>query len=355
MSRIKSRANANSITIKGFFLLLLFLLTICGGYSGIFLKLIRENSVYRTEKVSVAMFAYVVFISVSVCIVFYIYKHHYLDIPIRKLQKAAKKVTNGDFSVKVSPYRKDGKKDELEILYEDFNRMVKELASIETLKIDFISSVSHEIKTPIAVIENYASYLQSESLTAVERDDYIKTIVEASRRLSGLVNDILSMNKLEHMEILPKGESYSLDNQIRRCMATFIDLYADKEIIFSAELDAVTIYYDESMMELIWNNLISNAVKFTNQGGEISISLQDKDGYITVQVRDNGCGMDKETSYHIFDKFYQGDTSHSKEGNGLGLAMVQKICELYHGKISVESELSKGSTFTVKLKKTSLE
>lgn len=196
--------------------------------------------------------------------------------------------------------------------------------------------------------------MQSEELTEFERLDYTRTIVQASQKLSGLVNDILNMNKLEHFEIIPQGHPYSLDEQIRRCVVLLEDLWADKEITFSADLEDVIVTYDESLLEIIWNNLISNAVKFTEPGGEISITLQNKNGYISVSVSDTGCGIDEKSLYHIFDKFYQGDTSHSKEGNGLGLAMVKKICDICHGKISVESTLGAGSSFTVILKGASI-
>lgn len=354
MNKRRTRTDIRPISIKLYLQLFFFLLVICGGYSGIFLHASRSDNSVGSELLSLEMLAYVFVISISVCIVFYLVKRRSIDLPIRKLQDAAQKVANGDFTVRVSPYRKDGKKDEIEVLYEDFNKMIVELASTETLKTDFISSVSHEIKTPIAVIENYASYLQSEDATEFERNCYIKTIVHAAQSLSGLVNDILSMNKLEHLEIIPQGPSYSLDEQIRKCVVMQEDFWSRKNLIIDADLAETMVTYDEGLLELIWNNLISNAIKFTEPGGEILISLRKDNNHIIFDINDTGCGISEDSLKHIFDKFYQGDTSHSQEGNGLGLAMVKKICDLYHASLSVKSSPGTGTTFTVILKNTNI-
>lgn len=354
MNKRRTRTNISPISIKLYLQLFFFLLVICGGYSGIFLHASRGKNSVHSELLSLEMLVYVFVISISVCIVFYLVKRRFIDLPIRKLQNAAQKVANGDFTVRVSPYRKDGKKDEIEVLYEDFNKMIGELASTETLKTDFISSVSHEIKTPIAVIENYASYLQSEDVKEFERNCHIKTIVHAAQSLSVLVNDILSMNKLEHLEIIPQGHLYSLDEQIRKCVVIHEDLWSRKDINVSANLVETMVTYNEGLLELIWNNLISNAIKFTKPGGEILIDLRKDNNNIIFNISDTGCGISEDILKHIFDKFYQGDTSHSKEGNGLGLAMVKKVCDLYHASLSVKSSPDKGTTFTVILKNTNI-
>jgi signal transduction histidine kinase len=191
--------------------------------------------------------------------------------------------------------------------------------------------------------------------------------VEASQKLSALISNILKLNKLENQEILPESESYNLDEQLRRCALSFEELWERKNISFDADLDEVSVQYDEAMLELVWNNLLSNAIKFTPSGGSISLGLkvrESSDGeprsatsaagsggkYAAVTLRDSGCGMDGETKKYIFDKFYQGDTSHSREGNGLGLALAKRAVELLGGSISVESEAGFGATFTVSLK-----
>jgi signal transduction histidine kinase len=210
--------------------------------------------------------------------------------------------------------------------------------------------VSHEIKTPLSVIQGYAAALQNDTLTAEERRDYAKTITDATQRLSALVTNILKLNKLENQEIMPVSAPYDLSEQLRRCALAFEDLWERKNISFTADLEDLTVKYDESMLELVWNNLISNAVKFTGSGGLIAMSLKEADGLAVVTIRDNGCGMDAETQRHIFDKFYQGDSSHSREGNGLGLAMVKKVIEITGGEISVDSTPGQGTAFTVYLR-----
>jgi signal transduction histidine kinase len=267
-----------------------------------------------------------------------------------KLGEAAHKIAKGDFSTRIAPYHKDGKKDFIEAIYDDFNTMAKELQSLETLKKDFIADVSHELKTPLAVIQNYATALQSRNLTDDKRDDYTKTILEASQRLSTLISNILKLNKLENQEILPEAATFNLSEQIRRCSVVFEELWERKNIHFEAELEEVSVCYNENMLEIVWNNLLSNAIKFTNPGGSIIIKLKVKDGYAHVSISDTGCGMDEDTQKRIFDKFFQGDTSRSQEGNGLGLALVKRAVDLLGGTISVESQPEQGAIFTVCLK-----
>jgi signal transduction histidine kinase len=270
--------------------------------------------------------------------------------PMRLIGEAARKIARGDFSVRIMPLRKDGKKDFVEVMFDDFNIMAAELESIETLKSDFIANVSHEIKTPLSVIQSYAAALQNGALSAGERREYTQTIVEASQKLSALVSNILKLNKLENQEIIPESRAFDLSEQLRRCALAFEDIWERKNITFSAGLDDITVTHDENMLEIAWNNLLSNAIKFTDDGSRISLGLKRADGFAVVVVQDSGCGMDEETQKRIFDKFYQGDSSHSQEGNGLGLAMVKKVIELQGGSIAVESAPGQGSTFTVYLK-----
>ena len=270
--------------------------------------------------------------------------------PIQELRGAARRVAGGDFTVRILPQRGDGKRDEMEVLIEDFNTMVTELAANETLKSDFIANVSHEIKTPIAIIQNYAQMLESQHLTEQEKKEYIHTIVESSERLSGLVQNILRLNKMESQAIVEK-ERFCLDEQLAECIIAFDEPFDEKELEVNINLDeGVYIVSDESLLSIVWNNLLSNAIKYTQEGGTIDISMKKygENGAL-VSVKDNGCGMSEEVVRRIFDKFYQGDTSHTSKGNGLGLAMVKRVVELLDAKISVESEPGKGSTFTVEL------
>lgn len=272
------------------------------------------------------------------------------DRPLRALSDAARKVASGDFSVYVKPVHSEDQADYMDVMFADFNKMVSELGSIETLKNDFISNVSHEIKTPLAVIRNYTTMLQKEDLSPQERADYLQYVVEATDRLSLLVTNILKLNKLESQQIAAKAEPYDLCAQLADCALGFETLWEKKHIELEADLeDQATFCGDAELMRLVWNNLLSNAIKFTPEGGKITLTETSDAERITVTVSDTGCGMDETTMRHIFDKFYQGDTSHSGEGNGLGLALVHRIVEKSGGTISVTSAPRKGSRFIVSL------
>ena len=270
--------------------------------------------------------------------------------PLHKLAEATEQVANGDFSVYVPTTHTSDRLDYLDVMILDFNKMVEELGSVETLKTDFVSNVSHEMKTPIAIIKNYAELLQTGKGTEVERLEYARNIEEAAERLSGLITNILRLNKLEHQRIDPEIEAYDLCGQLEECILHYEEMWDEKDLELEVDMEEKAVVdADKSLMELVWNNLLSNAVKFTETGGKVTVRQTSSDGYAVVEVTDTGCGMSRESIRHIFDKFYQGDTSHSKEGNGLGLALVSRILMLMGGDISVASEEGRGSTFMVRI------
>lgn len=269
--------------------------------------------------------------------------------PILLLSEAAKQITAGDYSVRVPSTRKDGKKDAAEVLIDDFNTMVKELASTEILKNDFIANVSHEIKSPISVIQSYAQTLQSADLSEGEKAQCIDAIVSATKKLNEMIVNILKLNKLENQNITSCAAEYQLGEQLRQCALGFMELWEKKNIDFEIDVCDVTVRHDPALMELVWNNLLSNAVKFTDENGSIRLTSYRRDELIYVSVKDSGCGMDEKTRNRIFDKFYQGDTSHSTEGNGLGLAILKRVAEIENLNIDVVSEPGKGTEFIVAL------
>lgn len=270
------------------------------------------------------------------------------EIPLQTISEATRKVAQGDFSVYIPPTHTADKLDYLDLMIMDINKMVEELGSIETLKTDFVSNVSHEMKTPIAVIKNSAQMLQLGTLSEEERKEYAKTIDSAAGRLSDLITNILKLNKLENQSIVPEVTAYDICRQLCECVLQFEEVWEEKEINLEMEIeDTAMVQADASLLELVWNNLLSNALKFTEPGGSITVSQVSDENGIKISVSDTGCGMSRESRNHIFDKFYQGDTSHSAEGNGLGLALVKRVLELMDGEIQVVSEEGVGSTFTV--------
>ena len=252
--------------------------------------------------------------------------------------------------MRIAPLHEEGKEDYLDTMIRDLNAMITELGSIETLNTDFVSNVSHEIKTPLAVIQNYSSLLNAENLPEHERKEYAVAISAAAIRLNTLITNVLRLSRLENQQIRPKSEQFDLGGQLTDCLLGFENIWEEKEIEIEPDIeDDVIITSDRELLSIVWNNLLSNAFKFTEEGGTVSVSLRTEDKNAVVSVKDTGCGMPPETVRHVFDKFYQGDTSHSIQGNGLGLALVKRIVDIVGGEIRVESEPGEGSTFTVKL------
>ncbi len=266
--------------------------------------------------------------------------------PISRLTEATRKVAEGDFTVRLPADRRD----ELGELMENFNNMAQELQSIEYLQKDFISNVSHEFKTPIASIQGFATLLKSPETTNDEREEYTSIIIKESQRLSRLSQNLLRLSKLEYQQRLTSQEQFSLDEQLRQTVLLLEPEWAQREIRWDVNLENTVIRGDAELMQQVWINLLENAIKFSPQGGEIALSLYVSD-VVKVRIRDQGIGMDESTQARIFERFYQGDTSHAHEGNGLGLPLAKRIIDLHGGTLRVKSSPGLGSTFTVELKR----
>ena len=271
---------------------------------------------------------------------------------VQRIAQGAEQIAAGDFSVRIQPAISLDGSDGFNRIVGCFNRMAEELGGIETLRTDFISNVSHELKTPLAVIENYGTMLQQPGLDEETRREYAKTITGASRRLADMISNILKLNKLENQQIYPAKTRFDLGEQLCECLLGFEDAWEKKSLEIETDIeDEITVENDPELLSLVWNNLFSNAVKFTEPGGTVGLKLYTEGGMAVVEVSDTGCGISPETGAHIFEKFYQGDTSHATQGNGLGLALVKRVVDIVGGEIDVTSRVGKGSTFTVKIRR----
>ena len=281
----------------------------------------------------------------------YVRRKMMVDRPVKSITAATERIMQGDFSVRVKPMHGSGMEGFNQI-GKAINAMAQELSGTETLRTDFIANVSHELKTPLAVMGNYATMLQRPGITEEEKNEYAKAISEASRKLAQLITNILKLNKLENQQIFPQPKEFDLGEHLCECLLGFEDAWEAKDLEIETDIkDDVRIKSDPELLSLVWNNLISNAVKFTPNGGKIGVRLKTIDHAVIVSVSDTGCGMTPEVGQHIFEKFYQGDTSHATQGNGLGLALVKRVVDILNGEIGVESVSGQGSTFSVKFKR----
>ena len=260
------------------------------------------------------------------------------------------KIIEGDFYARIPYLQGEDSGNEYDDIIKGLNHMAEELSGVETLRTDFISNVSHELKTPLAVIQNYGTILQNPDLSEKEQMEYAKAITEQTRKLSALITNILKLNRLENQQIFPEKQEYNLSEQICECLLGFEQAWEKKNLEIETDIDEdVIVCQDAELLSLVWNNLFSNAVKFCKEEGTVSVSVKkEKDG-VLVSVSDEGCGISPEVGAHIFEKFYQGDTSHATQGNGLGLALVKRVIDIVGGEIHVQSVLGKGSTFLVRL------
>ena len=345
------RALQNYVT---FFLLVAFIVS-CS--TMLFVSVMRESMglVLTKENMETAAkltFGNVLLISFGAATIDYIRRKRMVDKPVKQIMDALDQVMQGDFTVRIAHVKEFAGETGFNEVINAINKMTAELEGTETLRTDFIANVSHELKTPLAVMANLSTMLQQPGLSDAERMAYAKDISHSARRLAALITNILKLNKLENQQIFPQPQEFDLGEQLCECLLGFEDAWEKKNLEIETDIqDDVRIKSDPELLSLVWNNLISNAVKFTPEGGTVGVTLKADGKKVFVSVRDTGCGMTAETGKHIFEKFYQGDTSHATQGNGLGLALVKRVVDILSGEIGVQSVYGQGSTFTVKFKR----
>lgn len=336
-----------------FFLLVGFVVSCC---MTLFLNVLSKEMGLVYTKNNIADAAKITFINVVIITVLFkaidfVRRRIMVDRPVRSITDTAEKIMNGDFSARVMPMHGSGMEGFNQI-GESINKMAVELSGVETLRTDFIANVSHEMKTPLAVMQNYGTLLQTPDLSDENRIEYAKTITDASRRLADMMTNILKLNRLENQQIYPNLATFDLGEQLCESLLQYEGTWERKNIEIETDIaDGVLVSADEELLSLVWNNLFSNAFKFTEDGGKVTLTLTADDKYATVKVTDTGCGMSAEVGAHIFEKFYQGDTSHRTQGNGLGLPLVKRVVDIMQGEIGVESRIGVGTTFTVKIRR----
>ena len=272
-----------------------------------------------------------------------------VDRPVKKIIRTTEQIMQGDFSARVPPMHGAAVAG-FDRIGTAVNRMAEELSGVETLRTDFIANVSHEMKTPLSVMQNYGTLLRQPELTEEKRMEYARGVTDAARRLAEMMSNILKLNRLENQKIFPETTEFDLGEQLCGCLLQFERVWEQENIEIETDLaENVTVKADAELLALVWSNLFSNAFKFTDAGGTVRVSLAADEQYATVKVEDTGCGMTAEVGAHIFEKFYQGDTSRTTQGNGLGLALVKRVVDILQGEIRVESAVGVGTTFTVKI------
>ena len=336
-----------------FFLTIGFAVSCC---MMLFLNVIAETMGLEFTAENIAAAAKITLVNVLVITAIftwidYIRRRMTVDRPVRIITEAAEKITKGDLSVRIKPMQ-GAATEGFNRIITAVNSMTEELSGIETLRTDFISNVSHEMKTPLAVMQNYGTLLQSQELSDEKRIEYAKGVTDALRRLADMMTNILKLNRLENQTIFPQKTVFDLGEQLCESLLQYESIWEKSDIEIETEIeDDVKVEADAELLSLVWNNLFSNAFKFTGEGGKVRVSLTTDGHYAVVSVSDTGCGMTPEVGAHIFEKFYQGDTSRATQGNGLGLALVKRVVDIMQGEIGVESAVGKGTTFTVKIEK----
>ena len=326
------------------FLEVFFIVATNGTFLVLILVTLIDKAFDKSTIALVCLLYLLVACTVSTCLIYFVKGRIYHN-KIKTICDAANMVAKGDFNVRL-PIDFSKPKSEMDYLIVNFNKMLVEISSLENMKNDFVADVSHEIKTPLSVIQGYADLLQNKDLSEEKRKEYTYRLSLAIASLTNLVTNILKLNKIENQGIVQK-EIYPLDEQIRGCILAFEEEIDEKKLVFNVDLEDVYIESDKALLEIVWNNLISNAIKYTPCGGTVCVKLKKENDKSIVRISDTGCGMNKDVLEHCFEKFYQGDASHSQEGNGLGLALVKQVITILEADVKVLSEIGKGTEFII--------
>ena len=336
-----------------FFLTIGFAVSCC---MMLFLNTLADSMGLTFTTANIASAAKITFINVLLltfifATIDYIRRKINVDRPVKVISDTTEKIMQGDFSARIPDMHGAGMEGFNQI-GTAVNALAQELSGIETLRTDFIANVSHEMKTPLAGMQNYGTLLQAVDLSDENRMEYAKGVTDASRRLAEMMTNILKLNRLENQQIFPQTSEFDLGEHLCECLLQFENVWEKKNIEIDTHIaEDIKVEADAELLSLVWNNLFSNAFKFTGEGGAVSLSLTATEHHAVIKVKDTGCGMTAEVGSHIFEKFYQGDTSHSIQGNGLGLALVKRVIDIMQGEIGVESAVGVGTTFTVKIRR----
>lgn len=266
--------------------------------------------------------------------------------PITELRQGMNKVAEGDLSIQME---QSPRVDEVKDLFEDFNIMVNELASIETFRNDFVTSVSHEFKTPIAIIRGYVQLLQTADLSEAEKVEFYQRILEGTQQLSALTDNVLQLTKLENQTMDLEKNFFRIDEQIREVILFLQPKWEKAKLNLVIDLVTINYFGKEELLYQVWLNIFDNAIKYSTIGGNITVSMTEKSEKIRIEIVDQGIGMETEEVGRAFDKFYQADTSRKTQGNGLGLSLCQKIIDLHQGTIRVNSKKNVGTVVVIQL------
>ncbi len=333
--------------------ILLLLLVILTSILSLTLSALTRNGIlFQRDQVRYLLFGYafkdvvLLVVAVALVLVFVNLTSRSTTNPIRELTLATREIARGNYDVTVEV---NDRVEEIQELQRNFNLMAAELRSNEYLRKDFISNVSHQLKTPLSILSGYASLLEEGGLTQAEAAEYSAVVAREAQRLVGLIDDMLRLSRIDHREIRPRSDVFALGESLRRAVVRLQPRWSRAGLEVDADIPDMDCTGDEELLSQVWSNLLENAIKFTPAGGRIEVSLRREGDRAEIRVSDTGPGMDEETLSRAFEQFYQGDTPHRGEGSGLGLPLCRRIVELHGGTIAAESRPGEGSQFLVSL------